>query len=305
MNVTLRQLRAFLAVADCGSFTAAAQRLHLTQAALSGVVKELEQQLGLTLFDRTTRKVQLSDVGREFYPLAERVRQEADNAILSMTSLKEKRRGVVRIAAPELPSCTFVPEMMAAFGRRHPGIDIRLVDTNAAQVLAKVRTGEVDIGVGIERLSDTEIESTRILSSPMTLVCRRDDPLARKRRIVWKDLRPYRLIYNIHNFRVRALGEHAARAAELLPDDMYEVDRLATAFAMVARDLGITVAPAVASPLVAGFGLAMRPLYAPQLSREFTAYTVRNRSLSPAAEAFRSSLVSLADVPLGAAGKQR
>ena len=236
MNVSLRQLRAFLAVAELESFTAAAERLHLTQAALSGLVKELEQQLGIKLLDRTTRKVELSEVGKEFYPLAERVMQDADNAVQSIMNLKEKRRGVVRIAAPELPACTFVPDSIAAFLRRYPDIDVRLTDTNAAQVVAKVRNGEVDIGVGIEHLVDNELESHSLLKSPMMLFCRMDHPLARKRRAVWKDLRPYRLIYNIRNFRSRALGKHAARAAELLPEDMYEVDRLATASGWLGSD---------------------------------------------------------------------
>ena len=297
MNVSLRQLRAFLAVAELESFTAAAERLHLSQAALSGVVKELEQQLGVRLLDRTTRRVELSEVGKEFYPLAERVLQDADNAILSITTLKEKRRGLVRIAAPELPACTFVPASIAAFVQDYPDVDVRLTDTNAAQVVAKVRNGEVDIGVGIEPLTDSEIESRPLLKSPMMLVCRKDHPLARKRRTVWKDLRPYRLIYNIHNFRIRALGEHAARAAELLPEDMYEVDRLATAFGMVRFGLGITVAPMIAEPLGKGFGLAMLPLQAPQLTRDFTAYARRGRSLSPAANEFLSRFLGRADSP--------
>jgi DNA-binding transcriptional LysR family regulator len=295
MNVSLRQLRAFLAVGKVGSFTAAAERLHLTQAALSGVVKELELQLGVRLLDRTTRKVQLSEVGKEFYPLAERVLQDADNAILSITTLREKRRGVVRIAAPELPSCTFVPSSVASFHERHPGIDVRIVDTGAVDVLAKVRSGEVDIGVGIERLADDDIESRPIFKSAMMLVCGGNHALMRKKRVAWKDLRPYRLIYNIRNFRVRALGEHAARAAELLPDDMYEVDRMVTAFGMVRVGLGITVAPVVARPLADGFGLLMCPLHAPRLTREFSAYTKRGRSLSPAAESFLSLLLHCAD----------
>lgn len=304
MNVSLRQLRAFLAVAELESFTAAAERLHLTQAALSGVVKELEQQLGVRLLDRTTRKVELSQVGREFYPLAERVLQDADNAVQSITTLKEKRRGVVRIAAPELPACTFVPHAIAAFMRNYPDVDVRLTDTNAAQVVAKVRNGEVDIGVGIEPLIDTEIDSRPLFKSPMMLFCRKGHPLAGKRRAAWKDLRPYRLIYNIRNFRVRALGEHAARAPELLPEDMYEVDRLATAFGMVRFGLGITVAPVIAEPLGEGFGLVMRPLQAPQLTREFSAYTRRGRSLSPASAEFLSRFLRRTDAAWTVSGSQ-
>ncbi len=94
MNVTLRQLSAFVAVARAGSFTAAASRLHVTQSALSGQMKELENLLGVQLVHRTTRSLQLSQVGLEFLPLAQRILDDLERALRSITSPHSCVQGV-------------------------------------------------------------------------------------------------------------------------------------------------------------------------------------------------------------------
>ena len=106
MNITLRQLRAFVALAEAGSFTDAAARLHVTQSALSGVIKEFEQTLGVQVVNRSTRKVGLSDVGSEFHPLAARLLRDLDRAVNTITDLKALKRGLVRVAVPQLMSAS-------------------------------------------------------------------------------------------------------------------------------------------------------------------------------------------------------
>ena len=93
MNITLRQLRAFVALAQTSSFTEAAGSLHVTQSALSGLIKELEMALGVQVVNRSTRKVSLSEAGREFYPLVARLLQDLDGALDTMSDLKLLKRG--------------------------------------------------------------------------------------------------------------------------------------------------------------------------------------------------------------------
>ena len=93
MNITLRQLRAFVALAQTSSFTDAAANLHVTQSALSGLIKELELALGVQVVNRSTRKVSLSEVGREFYPLVARLLQDLDGALDTISDLKALKRG--------------------------------------------------------------------------------------------------------------------------------------------------------------------------------------------------------------------
>ncbi|HPW31187.1 MAG TPA: LysR family transcriptional regulator, partial [Rhodoferax sp.] len=112
MNITLRQLRAFVALAQTSSFTDAAASLHVTQSALSGLIKELELALGVQVVNRSTRKVSLSEAGREFYPLVARLLQDLDGALDTISDLKLLKRGLVRIAAPQLMSASVMPEII-------------------------------------------------------------------------------------------------------------------------------------------------------------------------------------------------
>ena len=136
MHVTLRQLRAFVAVLETGSFSEASKAMHLSQAALSGLVKELENRVGVRLLDRSTRSVSPTVVGDAFEPMARRVLADLDEALDSLTNLKELRRGLVRVAAPEPLSCTVLPELIARYNLQHPDVDVRFDDVPIEQVVA-------------------------------------------------------------------------------------------------------------------------------------------------------------------------
>src|SRR4051812_1918623 len=138
MDVTLRQLRAYVAVLEASSFSEAAKVMHLSQAALSGLIKELENRVGVRLLDRTTRKVSASAVGETFAPMARRVLSSLDEALDNLTNLKELRRGLVRVAAPETLSCTLLPELIAGYNNSPPGVDVRFDDVPIHEVLAGV-----------------------------------------------------------------------------------------------------------------------------------------------------------------------
>jgi DNA-binding transcriptional LysR family regulator len=125
MDVILRQLRAYVAVLECASFSEAAKTMRLSQAALSGLIKELEARVGVRLLDHTTRKVSASSAGETFAPMARRVLANLDEALDNLTNLKEPRRGLVRVAAPDPLSCMPLPELIAGYGESHPGVDVR------------------------------------------------------------------------------------------------------------------------------------------------------------------------------------
>ena len=197
MNITLRQLRAFVAVADSGSFTDAAASLFVTQSALSGLIKEIEQSLGVQLVNRSTRKVSLSEAGREFYPQVARLLQDLDGALETITDLKALKRGLVRVAAPQLMSASVLPEVIAGFKQQYPDIEIRLSDCMVEHVLPKVHSGEVDFGIGPERESSADIDSQTLFEIPFFVVFRSDHPLNKKKKVRWDDaLRFILLVYD-------------------------------------------------------------------------------------------------------------
>ena len=148
MNISIRQLTAFISVADNGSFTRASEQMHLTQSAVSGLIKELESSLGIVLFDRTTRQLSLSVVGHHLLPQARRILNEMqlfENEASSLTSLAQ---GQVRLAVSQFAASS-MPAVIAQFAKVYPDISVSLLDCSAENVLEHIQNIEVDYGVAI------------------------------------------------------------------------------------------------------------------------------------------------------------
>ena len=286
MNPTLRQIRALVALARTGSFTLAAQYLHVTQAALSGLIKELELTLGIRVVDRSTRRIALTDVGRELYPLLSKMVDDLDGALLDIANHTQLKKGVVRVAAPQLMSCTLLPVAIAAYRAQYPEIQVRLLDCAVENVTARVFTGEVDFAIGPERDPSPQVDAAVLFEMPFVLVFPQAHPLEERERLTWSDLAGFPFISLQGQFTERLLADmHSAlRDAPLKPSN--EVTFMTTALAMVAAGLGVTVCLPYAEPLVRLHQLHMRQLYEPELTRRFFVYTRANRSLSPAAQSF-------------------
>lgn len=332
MNPTLRQMRAFVALAKTGNFTLAAQYMHVTQSALSGLIKELEQTLGVRVVDRNTRRIALTETGNELYPLFSQMIDDLDRALANIADQAQLRKGIVRVAVPQLMACTLLPQVIAAWRTRYPDIGISLSDSPVEAITTRVLSGETDFGIGPERDGAPQLEARELMEMPFEAVVPTDHALARHSRLGWSDLAAHPLITLRGQFTERLLADmgrdakdDAARAderstkhgtkrdtkrdtrADSLRDvalrPAHEVTYMTTALAMVASGLGVTVCMPYAAPLVRLHGLRMLPLDAPVLTRRFFVYTREQRSLSPAAAAFIAFLyewVGAADNPAGA-----
>ena len=286
MNPTLRQMRAFVALAKTGNFTLAAQSMHVTQSALSGLIKELEQTLGARVVDRSTRRITLTDIGRELYPLFSQMIDDLDGALANVADHTRLRRGLVRIAAPQLMCCTLVPGAMAAYRALHPDIAVRVADSAVENVIARVLSGESDIGIGPEREATPQLQARELFEMPFALVFPEGHPLDSAERVTWQDVTRYPFIALQGQFTERLLADMHALLREVPLTPSNEVAFMTTALAMVSAGLGITVCLPYAEPLVNLYKLRMRPLEEPVLTRRFFVYTRAGRSLSPAAEDF-------------------
>ncbi|MES2351199.1 MAG: LysR family transcriptional regulator [Pseudomonadota bacterium] len=286
MNPTLRQLRALVALARTGSFTLAADYLHVTQSALSGLIKELEATLGIRVVDRSTRKIALTEVGRELYPLFAKMIDDLDGALLDIANHTQLKKGVVRIAAPQLMSCTLLPEVIAAYRLAYPDIQVRLVDCAVENVTGRVFSGEVDFGIGPEREPSAQIDAAVLFEMPFVMVFPQGHPLEGRERLTWSDLADYPFISLQGQFTERLLSDIHSALREVPLHPANEVTFMTTALAMVSAGLGVTVCLPYAEPLVLLYRLHMRQLFEPELTRRFFVYTRENRSLSPAAESF-------------------
>jgi len=148
MNLSTRQMRAFLHVARIGNFTRAAEQAHITQAGLSILVREMEKQLGCRLFDRTTRVVSLTPEGRRLLPVVERLVTDLDDVASELGAAGEAARRTLRIAATPLVSSHLLPQVFNSFHAAHPQVSLRLFDADLRDVEAMVAAGDADMGLG-------------------------------------------------------------------------------------------------------------------------------------------------------------
>jgi DNA-binding transcriptional LysR family regulator len=290
MSPSLRQMRALVAVAKTGSFTLAAAHLHVTQSALSGLIKELEQVLGLKVVERSTRKAQLSELGRELYPLFDKMIQDLDAAMLDIAGRKALGKGLVRMAAPQMMACTLLPEVIAAYRLVHPQVQLRLVDCAVDNVAGRVLSGEVDFGIGPERDPTPGIGTEVLFDMPFVLVFPDGHALQQRERLTWADVDDHPLIALQGQFTERLLRDMHAAFRERSLHPVNEVAFMTTALAMVGAGLGVTVCLPYAAPMVRQYGLQMRLLHEPELTRRFFVHRKSGRAPSPAAESFMAFL---------------
>lgn len=287
MNLTLRQMRAFVEVTRQGSFTSAARQLNLTQSAVSALVRELEQQLGLAVLDRTTRRVTLTDSGSHLLQLAERVLRDVETAVTEAKGLLDKSRGRVVVAASPLSAATLLPKMIARFAHDYPNVSVELHDVLTDQILQSVRTGSADIGLGTFEKSQTELELSTLYEDVLGVVMLSTCPLVNRRTLRWRDLEGHTAIALSRASAFRALidGVIASQSISFGPP-RFEVGYMGTAVALVEAGLGISVLPERAASLIKAANACFKRLTAPVVSRPVTLVTRAGRTLSPAAAAF-------------------
>ncbi|MBN8751195.1 HTH-type transcriptional activator CmpR [Xylophilus ampelinus] len=290
MNLTLRQMRAFSVVARTASFTLAARQLNLTQSAVSMLVQQLEEELGLKLFDRTRHAVTLTEGGQQLLPLARRMLDDLRQIEEGASDLRLLKSGVLRVVAPQLMACTWVAGVLARFEQAHPTVGLRIVDGSADDIVGAVRRGDAELGIGPERVTGEDVTRSFLMHVPMRLVCATGHPLAGRQAVSWRDLRDERWVVYSGDFSryvEQRLHEHDA---SLSMQTATEVRYLTTALALVGAGLGVAMVPDYARTFAGNFGIRFLALRSPALNREFFVYQRRSLALSPAAQAFAALL---------------
>ncbi|WP_233829379.1 LysR family transcriptional regulator [Paraburkholderia sp. ZP32-5] len=284
MNVTLRQLRVFIEVARLQSFSRAGDEIGLTQSAVSRCVRELEGEIGLKLIDRTTREVQLTDVGGNLVSSVSRLLSDLDDALREIREIGEQRRGRVIVAASPTVACRLMPRVVASCVRQFPYVTLGLRDDVQSDVMRKVKSGEVDFGVIIGPFSDDDLLSETLMTDSFCVVSRDDHPLAASEQVAWKDLDGEQLVMLDYASGSRPIIDAAMQAQGVNATVVQELGHSATVFGLVEAGVGISVLPWLALPLPAGASLVARALV-PRAERRVELVRRRDRSLSPAAEA--------------------
>lgn len=284
MNVTLRQLRVFIEVARLQSFSRAGDEIGLTQSAVSRCVRELEVEIGVKLVDRTTREVQLTDVGTNLIASIPRLIGDLDDALREIREIGEQRRGRVVVAASPTVACRLMPDVVAECGKQFPYITLGLRDDVQSDVVRKIRSGEVDFGVIIGPFAAEDLETECLTTDSFCVVVRDDHPLAEREQVPWRALDGERLVMLDYASGSRPLIDAVMAEQGVRARVVQELGHPATVFGLVEAGVGISVLPWLALPVPAGAALLARPLV-PRAERTVELVRRRDRSLSPAAEA--------------------
>ncbi|SEB25497.1 LysR family transcriptional regulator [Variovorax sp. YR216] len=257
--------------------------MYITQSALSGLIKELEQTLGARLIDRTTRRVYLTEAGERLYPMLDGVIHDLDNVLQCVADDRTRTSGAVRIATSQLLASTLMPELIATYQAKHPLIHVKLVDVPVESVMGRVFGGEVELGIGPEREPNSDITSTRLFDGPFMAVFPHGHPL--DRRLRWSDLAPHPLITLQGQFTEGLTKDLRTSAPDLAFEPACEVAYMPTVLSMVKAGLGVGLCVAYAASLIEVYGLRTTPL-GPEVYRSFEVFTRRGRTLSMAAQSF-------------------
>ena len=284
--VSLRQLRAFVAVAREGSITRAARRLHLTPSALSMLVSALEGELGVRLFERTSRRVAPTDAARALLPGIERTFEHLDAALDGLRDWVERRDARLAIAAVPLLAATLVPPRLAAFRERHPGVRVTLLDLPVDAIAEAVRAGDADVGLCTADHDVLDLDATVLLQDRLMLACRPDHPFAARREVRWAELAGEPLALLGRGSGLRRLVEQGFAAQGGAPLAAFEVAQVATAVGLVEAGLALSVLPGHALASARTDGVVAVPLVQPSVARDVVALTSPRRPPSDACGAF-------------------
>lgn len=284
LHFDLADLQAFRAVAEIGNFRRAAESIHLSQPAFSRRIDKLEQALGVRLLERTTRRVSLTAVGREFERKVQALLGELDATLLGIRGVTATRLGEVTVAGVPSTVYYYLSQVILRYHQRYPRIRVRIVDASANEVLSAVAGGEADFGLNFIGSQEPDIEFKPLLEERFVAAVRRDHPLANKRRVAWAELADHDFITVSKSSGNRVLLDQALAGAAKLPQSIYEAQHVTTLLGLVEAGLGVAAVPAMAMPGPEHPLLASVPLVDPVVTRKVGLIRRRGRPLPPAAQ---------------------
>jgi DNA-binding transcriptional LysR family regulator len=286
INFNLNDLQAFRAVAELSSFRKAADALHVSQPAFSRRIEKLEEALGVRLLERTTRRVALTAVGRDFDRKVQQLLDDLDNTLLSIRGVAATRMGEVTIACVPSTVYYYVSRVISRYHEHYPKVRVKVFDASANDVLAAVSSGDADFGLNFIGSQEPDIEFKPLLEERFVAACRRDHPLAGKRRVTWTELAQYDYISVSKTSGNRLLLDQALSHVPGRPQSIYEAQHVTTMLGLVEAGLGVAAVPSIAMPGADHPLLVSVPLVDPVVSRKVGLIRRKGRSLSPAAQQF-------------------
>jgi DNA-binding transcriptional LysR family regulator len=290
MHISIKQLRAFMALCKYRNFTLAAQSIHLSQPAFSSLITSLESETDLLFFNRNTRHVYMTPDGEAFMPIARHLLELYDDSIRQIKAQAKGERGRISMAVlPSIAVC-WLPATVQAYRQHYPDIRIELMDVESERCLQAVSDGRADFALSAYTSSDVNLQSQVLYSENLFLVCHKDHALAALEKVQESDLQGHPFIHFAPNTSIR---QCVAKIPINLSASPFEVQQLTTMLGLVAAGLGITLVPELTLYQFYHRDIAIRPFSETLFNRQIHLVTSKKYPLSVTARSFLEYLLSI------------
>lgn len=285
----LRHLTYFVAVAERLNFSRAAEALHVAQPAISQQIRALEQELGISLFDRISKRVTLTEAGRALLPHARQILSAVEAARSEIRERGTLKRGTVSLGAPPTVSAHFLPTKITSFEQKHPGLDVMLREAGTETLVALVEQGQLDMAIVSTDVLPPSIESTPFLEETYVLAVGAKHRLCKRKTVNITELAEESFIMFPQGYKLREVTQIACRTAGFEPKVALDGGGMQSALQFVAAGLGVALVPELA--LTDTNNICALRIADQNLQRTLGLVWRKGGHLSPAARALRDFLM--------------
>ena len=279
----LRKLEIFVAVAGAGSFSAAAEQIPMAQPAVSIAIRKLEEELQLTLFDRSVRRIQLTAEGERLLQQAQAILQQVEALQASAGSLQQLLQGELSIACPSMLATYFLPDLLSGFLSQYPGLSASVTQAGTEEIEALLLRDEIEVGVTTADATTQELELVPLVNEQMVVCVAEDHPWARRRYLNVKDLHRTPMVVYESGYFIRAQLDALCRQHQIQPELRIQSNFLPLLVRMVKQGVGVTVGLRIMAQQEAGIhGIPLSP----KVSVPMALAKRRGRVISRANQAF-------------------
>ncbi|WP_100489659.1 LysR family transcriptional regulator [Sporolactobacillus pectinivorans] len=287
-HTDIKHLHYFLEVAIRKSFTKAAHHLYVTQPTISKMVKDIEDELGMTLLDRSGKEIELTDAGRIVFEQSRKIVQSFDHLSDELTDLTNARRGKLTIGLPPMIGVHFFPEILGKLRSDYPGIDLHIVEYGAKKVADCVSEGSLEIGVTVGPFDQRTMDSFSFFNDPLCLAVHKSNPLSSKKSAKLQDLKSESFILFPEEFALRGMIIKSCEHFGFQPRIVFESSQWDFMVKLVSENFGITLLPMSIVRKASVPSIVLIPLNDESLSWRLSMIWKKNHYLSFAARTWIS-----------------
>ncbi|WP_127599140.1 LysR family transcriptional regulator [Nitratireductor alexandrii] len=284
-QINFKLLYVFVAVAETRSFRLAAEQLNRSQSVVSMQIKQLEAQIGVALFHRTTRRTDLTPEGAKLLSYARRALAEWNTGLIEIRDAVDMQQGTLSFACIPTIAATILPKILHEFQKSYPGINISLRELAAEDLLGSIRQKDVDFGIGVTVPGRSDFRFDHLFDDPIYAVATPNFRFRKRNSVDLKELGNYPILLNSKSTALRNLLEKTFAPEGLQLDIKFEVAHTHTIVALAEAGMGVGILPKIALPQATRKTLTALPIGTPALSRSVSVVSLKGQSLPPAARA--------------------